>query len=334
MFLPKIGLFGLLLIFVISSLIIIYQIQILKLHDKIYALESSLNENVATQNRQEKIHDDTVIIYNRVPKTASTSFVGIAYDLCKKNNFHVLHVNVTANSHVLSLNNQFELAKNVTHWTAMKPALYHGHFAYFDFPKLGFPKPLYINLIRRPLDRFISYYYFVRYGDNYRPYLVRKKHGNTMSFDECVARKLPECDPNNLWLQVPFFCGHAANCRKPGNKWALAEAKKNIVTNYLLVGVTEELQDFISLLEITIPRMFKGALDHYLNSNKSHLRKTIQKEVPSEKTIKIIKESPIWQMENELYDFALEYFHFVKKYTLKDRNQKVVYEKVRPKYTW
>ncbi|XP_044750881.1 heparin sulfate O-sulfotransferase-like isoform X2 [Coccinella septempunctata] len=331
MLLPKNGLFGLFLLLVISTLIIIYQIQILKLQEKIYSLETNQKDYSALVTRQISEEDDIVVIYNRVPKTASTSFVGVAYDICKKNHFHVLHVNVSANSHVLSLNNQLELARNITFWNVMKPALYHGHFAYFDFSKFHVPKPYFINIIRRPLDRFISYYYFVRYGDNYRPYLIRKKHGNT-SFDECVAKKLPECDPNNLWLQVPFFCGHAANCRKPGNKWALAEAKKNIVAHYLLVGVTEELQDFISILELTVPRLFRGALEHYLNSNKSHLRKTVQKDVPSEETVKKIKESPVWQMENELYEFVLEYFHFVKKHTLKDRSQKVFYEKIRPKY--
>lgn len=50
--------------------------------------------------------DDTVIIYNRVPKTASTSFTNIAYDLCGKNRFHVLHINTTKNNPVLSLQDQ------------------------------------------------------------------------------------------------------------------------------------------------------------------------------------------------------------------------------------
>ncbi len=50
--------------------------------------------------------DDMVIIYNRVPKTASTSFTNIAYDLCGKNRFHVLHINTTKNNPVLSLQDQ------------------------------------------------------------------------------------------------------------------------------------------------------------------------------------------------------------------------------------
>lgn len=50
--------------------------------------------------------DDVVIIYNRVPKTASTSFTNIAYDLCARNKYHVLHINTTKNNPVMSLQDQ------------------------------------------------------------------------------------------------------------------------------------------------------------------------------------------------------------------------------------
>lgn len=50
--------------------------------------------------------ENAVVIYNRVPKTASTSFVGLVYDLCKHNKYHVLHINVTNNMHTLTLANQ------------------------------------------------------------------------------------------------------------------------------------------------------------------------------------------------------------------------------------
>lgn len=79
--------------------------------------------------------ENIVVIYNRVPKTASTSFVNLTYDLCKKNRFHVLHINVTGNNHVLSLPNQMKFVRNITGWTAIKPAFFHGHMAFIDFSK-------------------------------------------------------------------------------------------------------------------------------------------------------------------------------------------------------
>ncbi|XP_017857824.1 PREDICTED: heparin sulfate O-sulfotransferase [Drosophila arizonae] len=279
--------------------------------------------------------EQLVVLYNRVPKTGSTSFVNIAYDLCKQNRYHVLHINVTANMHVLSLPNQISFVRNVTKWHVMKPALYHGHMAFLDFSKFQIAhKPIYINLVRKPLDRLVSYYYFLRYGDNYRPNLVRKKAGNKITFDECVVQKQPDCDPKNMWLQIPFFCGHAAECWEPGSDWALKQAKHNLVNEYFLVGVTEQMYEFVDLLERSLPRIFQGFREHYQNSNKSHLRVTSSKLPPNESTIQAIQRSKIWQMENELYEFALAQFEFTKKKLMQPDNkhlQQFMYEKIRPK---
>lgn len=48
-----------------------------------------------------------------------------------------------------------------------------------------------------------------------------------------------------------------------GSRWALDQAKYNLVNEYLLVGVTEELEDFIMILEAALPRFFRGATDLY-----------------------------------------------------------------------
>lgn len=48
--------------------------------------------------------------------------------------------------------------------------------------------------------------------------------------------------------------------REPGNKWALEMAKENVLRHYLLVGVTEELGDFVAVLEAVLPRFFRGAV--------------------------------------------------------------------------
>lgn len=39
-------------------------------------------------------------------------------------------------------------------------------------------------------------------------------------------------------------------------------------------------------------------------------------------------------MENEFYEFALEQFYFIKKFTLGEKQQSFFYEKVRPKLKW
>ncbi|XP_052224212.1 heparan sulfate 2-O-sulfotransferase 1-like [Dreissena polymorpha] len=173
--------------------------------------------------------------------------------------------------------------------------------------------PVYINIIRNPLDRLLSYYYFMRYGDNFRPQVKRRRMGSDMTFDECVEQGQKDCDPVNLWLQIPFFCGHSYRCRQPGSRWALDMAKYNLINHYLLVGITEELGDFIAMLEVILPRFFHGAMELYLSGERSHLRQTNKKESPSEGSIKKIQESTIWKMEQEFYEFASIQFHFQKR---------------------
>lgn len=49
-------------------------------------------------------------------------------------------------------------------------------------------KPIYINVIRDPIERLVSYYYFLRFGDDYRPGLRRRKQGDKKVKYTCCAR--------------------------------------------------------------------------------------------------------------------------------------------------
>ncbi|XP_022106316.1 heparan sulfate 2-O-sulfotransferase 1-like [Acanthaster planci] len=336
------------LVVVVVIAVLFLERQIHQLNYSLRRIEESLERSNSRRMRStpsisnKPNTDDFVVIYNRVPKTGSTSFTGIAYDLCHTNKFNVLHINTTRNMHTMSVADQMKFVSNVTSWTAKKPAFYHGHLAFIDFGSFGSSQqPLYINIIRRPLDRLVSYYYFLRNGDDLRPKLKRARqqgHTNKETFDQCVARRGYDCSEQKLWIQVPFFCGHAQECWVPGSRWALEQAKFNLANHYLLVGVTEELEDFVIMLESALPSMFRGAVDLFRTGQKSHLRKTANKLKPSDETIEFFKSSPIWEVEEEFYNFVLDNFHMQKKRSLKTVDGMVVpvsgqflYEKIRPK---
>ncbi|CAG7716795.1 unnamed protein product [Allacma fusca] len=300
--------------------------------------ENTLHTYEAMDNGPtDDVRDNTVIIYNRIPKTGSTSLMGIAYELCTKNGFHVIHLNTTKNSHVLTPEDQLRFAQNVSGWLERRPAIYHGHLGYIDFASLGvFLRPLYINVVRDPLERLVSYYYFLRYGDNFRPEVVRKRKGNKETFDQCVLRQGADCDPVNLWMQIPFFCGHHSVCWEPGSSWALQQAKSNLAKSYFLVGTTESMDEFVTLLEASLPRFFRGALNLFNQEGKSHLRKTFGKIPPSKETIKAIHKSKVWQMEQDFYMFAKKNFNAIKKRALPSNGSAPItpqfrFEKIRPK---
>ena len=299
---------------------------------------------------QDEVFDQALLIYNRIPKTASTSMMGITYDLCKNNGFNVIHINTTKNSHIMSLDDQRRLVMNVTQWKSRLPALYHGHIGYVDFNKFSVnTHPIYINMVRDPIDRLVSYYYFLRYGDDFRPQVARKRKGNKVTFDECVLRKEKDCDPVNMWIQIPFFCGQSAECWVPGSEFAFEQAKYNLLNKYLLVGVTEQMRDFVALLELTLPRFFEGATNAYDKGVKSHLRRTYNKLPPLQSTIDKLKSSQIWKMEQAFYNFALAQFNFqfknafnrisspdsqidlTNQVTLESKGRQFFFEKIRPK---
>ena len=68
--------------------------------------------------------EQIVVIYNRVPKTGSTSLIGLAYDLCVTNAFNVIHINTSRNSPTLSLSDQVFLYSLYIFYTKNTKLLY------------------------------------------------------------------------------------------------------------------------------------------------------------------------------------------------------------------
>ena len=99
----------------------------------------------------------------------------------------------------MTIQDRQSMIANISHYEH-QPAFFHGHFAYLPFPA---PKPTYINLVRDPFERLVSYYYFLRHGDNFRVNLTRSKQGDQTTFDECVKQqKSKDCSITKMWMQV------------------------------------------------------------------------------------------------------------------------------------
>ena len=98
------------------------------------------------------------------------------------------------------------------------------------------------------------------------------------------------------------------------------------------------MEEFIALLEASLPEFFKGALNLFLSGEKSHLRKTKQKIDPSPYTLDILRGSEQWVLEDKFYHFVLETFkavstrsHIRQDGQLKFVSQQFSYEKIRPR---
>lgn len=147
------------------------------------------------------------VVFNRVPKCGSTSIVRIFEKLKSKNDFKVLRINST---HPLQFQNSYlhnELVHEVSGLLQSSNLFLHGHFYFINFHSFGsLSSVVYINCVRDPLERLISKYYFVRFGDDHRPNHVRSRMKDvsvrSQTFDDCVKTAGEDCDPSLLWVQV------------------------------------------------------------------------------------------------------------------------------------
>jgi len=271
------------------------------------------NTSVILKERE----DGLLIIYNRIPKTGSTSFMSVLYKLHHQNKFALTFVKVSTSNNRFTFIDQYKFARNITRWYSFKPALFHGHFPYMNFGQLGMKPPIFINMIREPLERLVSHYYFVRYGDTYLPNKVLQHQGDSTTFDECVKQKSSQCSPKKMWLQIPNFCGSDVECWEPGNKQALRRAKANVINNYFLVGTTDNMEKFIELLEYTLPSIFKDSTKLYSAEGGVHIRKTKVKKPLLPETIQHFENDPVWKMENDFYVFVARRFKVIYDSTIK-----------------
>ena len=148
-------------------------------------------------------------------------------------------VRFDAGTHLYNGFNETEIINSIS--SSAKPLFYARHMPYVNFNSSSV-YPAMINLIRHPVDRFISHFNYRRNGDNLKPtadddkFNLRKYVSYAYTYaalliifqtiDECISNpnKYKECHENQLIYMLPFFCGQETYCKK-SNQEAFERAK-------------------------------------------------------------------------------------------------------------
>lgn len=201
-----------------------------------------------------------VLVYNRIPKAGSSTMMYIISKLAELNDFDYV-IPATQYNHSAARD-------AIIHGIAKTPedrrTLVCNHF---NFPEILYSDQIaYINVMRAPVDRCVSLYYYTRYGDRNR--LLKKdileRYGNA-TMDECLSRPYEEhgqcfnCPPTE---QAMAFCGiDGGECNGIEDAMQVVQQAIENIRHHFYVGLTEHLEETMEMLEILYPDFFKGGLD-------------------------------------------------------------------------
>ena len=202
-----------------------------------------------------------------------------------------------------------------------EPWLWYGHLDFINFTETEYPiSPSYINIVRDPIDRLLSFYHYRR-EKNLRyttplQFVVREEAEappivrRNMTFNECVQSKDIECsDPRFTFGIIPLFCGQDPMCTMP-SECALTQAKRNAENEFDVIGYLDNYEQFIEVVEYVFPQYFKGALKLYYEISDIPVvrHKSFKRTTVTEKTKSILLSRKDIQMEYDFYKFVKEKF--------------------------
>lgn len=250
------------------------------------------------------------VLFNVLPKSGSRTLNSVAINVVTKQGVNV--------ENTMALTNETKLEK-------MERLLNETTTAQFVYSHLPFielngtdRKVVYISVVRDPIDRLVSLYYYKRYGDSTEPGYFRAKMDQLNlskdTFDECV-RKKGDCISNNLFHKtIQHFCGISPGKAYPSHDVCLTMSKKNIRNKYLVVGVMDDYLGFVKVLERLLPDFFEGAVSFYeqfVKLSYFDVMKTKNKTGPSDKIRNQLRSK--MAKDYELYEFVKREFDTLKR---------------------
>ncbi|XP_077971616.1 uronyl 2-sulfotransferase-like isoform X2 [Styela clava] len=200
-----------------------------------------------------------IVVYNRVPKCASSTLRQLITRLQRRNKFRYEIHNWPNVKQSLTSNEESELVGQVT--SLPQPLLFLRHLHFVDFEKYNVTKPAYINMIRHPINRFVSHYYFSRFGFvNWTEEKIRKwlwpmsKERREMSLDECVKNGAEKCVVENHENFMQFFCGQDVRCKYFTGATNIFQASPNSGSHTKTANKVKPTNETVSVLSVALSR--------------------------------------------------------------------------------
>ena len=226
-----------------------------------------------------------LILYNRVPKCGSTTIINLmkACRRLMKERYEIFNDIEPNQAHYLpTLAERLDFVRNSVDISKKKPLIYLRHLHFINYTHYGESMPLYINIIRDPVEHFISNYYYLRHGfanaknganaTKWNHSHVVDNDERDVTLEECINKQYKTCAKPYSDL-IAFFCGNDSWCRKR-DKRALAAAKENVKKYYLVVGVLERFDDTLTMFEKILAQYFKYIRIVYKRNQKTLLERS------------------------------------------------------------
>ncbi|XP_017035079.2 heparan sulfate 2-O-sulfotransferase pipe isoform X6 [Drosophila kikkawai] len=168
-----------------------------------------------------------VVVFNRPTRVESEQMMPLFRQLAAMND-----INVVLNGPVRTMNRTRTETEQLTEleWASEleKGSIYMAHSNWLDFAGFGYKKPIYVSLVRDPIDRVVTDFYkrrsWVKRAIFRRMYPGRRERPEewyNLSFSECVRSGDPECRfvqysvsdyVKDFKRQSLYFCGNEADC--------------------------------------------------------------------------------------------------------------------------
>ena len=244
------------------------------------------------------------IIYNRVPKCASKTVGQIMLANSQRNRYGYIVGSAAAKyKYTMTPELRTEYSRMVHKKHGNLKFVLNEHFYFFNMSQTLRLPLLYVNVLREPVSWFQSAYSYFQ-SDSVH---FRGKWWNKGPIDDCI--KSTKCFTHimNYFGAIHFLCGIQEACND--SRSGLQIAKRRVEEDYLVVGHTERLEDFLEVLEFLIPNMFRGLTYTFVvKQEKLHTKYQTRKKLSlTNTTTDILKQ--LLAPEIDLYLFVEQRFN-------------------------